>query len=83
MDSAGRCARAHAAHSTASNHAYGGALALRLYMHPLEENRRRAAVTLDQVVERSEQRPGYRRPAIASNARRIVSSTGRRSSTAA
>jgi integrase len=31
-------------------HADGGALALRLYVHPLEENKRRAAAQLDQVI---------------------------------
>jgi integrase len=31
-------------------HADGGALALRVYVHPLEENKRRAAAYLDQVV---------------------------------
>jgi len=28
----------------------GGALALRVYVHPLEENKRRAAAQLDQVI---------------------------------
>jgi len=31
-------------------HADGGALALRAYVHPLEENRRRAAAHLDDVI---------------------------------
>jgi len=31
-------------------HADGGALALRVYVHPLEENKRRAAAQLDQVI---------------------------------
>ena len=31
-------------------HADGGALALRVYVHPLEENKRRAAAQLDQVL---------------------------------
>jgi integrase len=31
-------------------HADGGALALRVYVHPLEENRRRAAAHLDDVI---------------------------------
>jgi integrase len=31
-------------------HADGGALALRVYVHPLEENRRRAGATLDRVI---------------------------------
>jgi integrase len=31
-------------------HRDGGALALRVYVHPLAENRRRAALLLDQVV---------------------------------
>jgi integrase len=31
-------------------HADGGALALRTYVHPLEENKRRAAAQLDQVI---------------------------------
>jgi integrase len=32
-------------------HADGGALALRVYVHPLEENRRRAAAHLDAVID--------------------------------
>jgi integrase len=32
-------------------HADGGALALRVYVHPLEENRRRAAEHLDRVID--------------------------------
>jgi len=31
-------------------HADGGGLALRVYVHPLEENKRRAAAQLDQVI---------------------------------
>jgi integrase len=34
-------------------HADGGALALRTYVHPLDENRRRAAAVLGQVVEQA------------------------------
>jgi hypothetical protein len=31
-------------------HADGGALALRVYIHPLEENKRRAAAHLDRII---------------------------------
>jgi len=31
-------------------HADGGALALRVYVHPLEENKRRAAAHLDRII---------------------------------
>ena len=32
------------------SHADGGALALRVYVHPLEENKRRAAAHLDRII---------------------------------
>jgi hypothetical protein len=36
--------------ATQLGHADGGALALRVYVHPLEENKRRAAAHLDRII---------------------------------